>query len=84
MPAGKLVIPAGISPISNGDNDTTSPEICKEIGVILYYLLTVALRGLFLKLLHVTNPLYKKGIFVQIRWTRCNKTNNFHAVNIML
>src|SRR5260370_1375800 len=24
-------------------------------------------------LLHVTNPVYKEGIFVQIRWTRCNK-----------
>ena len=31
------------------------------------------------KLLHVTNLLYKKGIFVQIRWTHCNKTNNIHC-----
>jgi tetratricopeptide (TPR) repeat protein len=28
---------------------------------------------------HVTNPLYKEGIFVQIRWTNCNKTNNFQC-----
>ena len=29
------------------------------------------------KLLHVTNQLYKEGIFAQMRWTYCNKTNNF-------
>src|ERR1039457_4407781 len=28
---------------------------------------------------HVTNLLYKQGIFVQIRWTHCNKTNNFQC-----
>src|SRR4029077_18630939 len=31
------------------------------------------------KLLHVTNRLYKEGIFVQIRWTRCNKTYNIQC-----
>jgi hypothetical protein len=30
-------------------------------------------------LLHVTNQLYKQGIFVQIRWTRCNKTYNIQC-----
>jgi hypothetical protein len=30
-------------------------------------------------LLHVTNPLYKQGIFVQIRWTHCNKTSNIQC-----
>ena len=28
---------------------------------------------------HVTNPLYKVGIFVQICWTHCNKTNKFQC-----
>src|ERR1039457_7459177 len=28
---------------------------------------------------HVTNLLYKQGIFVQIRWTHCNTTNNFQC-----
>jgi hypothetical protein len=28
---------------------------------------------------HVTNLLYKEGIVVQIRWTHCNKTNNFQC-----
>src|SRR4051794_31445737 len=32
-----------------------------------------------LNLLHVTNRLYKEGIFVQIRWTRCNKTSNIQC-----
>jgi len=27
----------------------------------------------------VTNPLYKVGIFVQICWTHCNKTNKFQC-----
>ena len=27
----------------------------------------------------MTNPLYKEGIFVQIRWTRCNKTYNIQC-----
>jgi len=31
------------------------------------------------KLLHVTNRLSKVGVFVQIRWTYCSKTNNFHC-----
>jgi len=31
------------------------------------------------KLSHVTNPLYKEGIFVQIRWTHCNKTSNIQC-----
>ena len=35
--------------------------------------------GIPKKLLHVTNRLYKEGIFVQIRWTHCNKTNNFQC-----
>jgi hypothetical protein len=30
-------------------------------------------------LLHVTNRLYKEGISVQMRWTDCNKTNNFQC-----
>jgi hypothetical protein len=30
-------------------------------------------------LLHVTNPLYKVGIFVQMCWTYCNKTSNFQS-----
>ena len=28
---------------------------------------------------HVTNALYKEGIFVQILWTYSNKTNNFQC-----
>jgi hypothetical protein len=28
---------------------------------------------------HVTNRLYKQGIFVQIRWTHCNKTSNIQC-----
>jgi len=31
------------------------------------------------KLLHVTNLLSKEGISVQIRWTYCNKANNFQC-----
>src|SRR6266849_10993136 len=31
------------------------------------------------KLSHVTNRLYKQGIFVQIRWTHCNKTSNIQC-----
>ena len=30
-------------------------------------------------LLHVTTPLSNRGIFVQICWTRCNKTNIFQC-----
>ena len=31
------------------------------------------------KLLPVTNRLDKEGIFVQIRWRHCNKTNNIQC-----
>ncbi len=31
------------------------------------------------KLLHVTNRLYKEGIFVQISWTHCNQTNDLQC-----
>lgn len=30
-------------------------------------------------MLHVTNLLSKEPIFVQIRWTHCNKPNNFQC-----
>jgi hypothetical protein len=31
------------------------------------------------KLLHVTNPLYRQGISVQMPWTHCNRFNNLQC-----
>lgn len=39
----------------------------------------ISVRVLQTKLLHVTNRLYKEDTSVQLRWTCCNKTNNFQC-----